>query len=493
MYCADYSQISEKSEIIFRNNNNKKMSFSISTSSSDEMPPKQQTRKRSQTSMSQPKKNSLTGGSDSDDNMSEVSTSSSSSIKVPTNSKKPTKRLSNANENSEQGGYFNRGDDDFLRNFQSGANWWQDTPVSSQQASKPPVSSQLAPPSSKSSSSSSKPKDTTANEGQDTIEPQSPEALPPQQENELDDNMVDAVIMFDPTTLMAEKENSEEEKVLQMEFKTPLVYTVGFAILLVIHFGLSAYLGNWKLKFSNQNPLFGITETSLVISGAAYSPLVTGGEWWRFFTSMSLTAGVIHLVFIILGLGLLYEVERYNGFWVAFLLFFIGAVLGQVLSLLFAPLTLVTGPNGGVCAWLGFAITRLIATFHQKKRYIFLTFEILFLVAMIIIGFMPYNNNYQNFGGLIIGILISITLLPNNATTKGAAVCRGILSFLSFPILIIIFSLAVVFYMYGSDVSTWCPGCAKFACIDFAKMGWCSSTSETLESVLAANGSATTK
>lgn len=443
---------------------------------------------------------------DSDSELSNLSDVSDSSSGKPASRRQQSSSIDK--NTAGAGGYFDN-NQDMMDDVQEGANWWQATNSLmsrvNQRDTKPvKVSSFQAPAydDQKSSSGSSDSSDSGSkkrskdkgkdkkkrkenNKANDNANAANNEPLQLNQESD-QKNQNDAVIDFDPTNVFNGKTYKDtEQDFLLMDVRSPLIWTIGFLVLALVHIVLTLVVAKFKFKTGQQNPYVGVTLPFLLKGGAAYSQWIKSGDWWRLFTSISLQPGIVHYAVMIICMGLLYEVERFNGFWVAMLLFLLSGLYGNVFSLLMVPDTIICGASGCVSGWLGFSLVRLCAKFSQKRRICYLITEILMLVVLVFEGLLPFINNFQNVAGLILGILISFSLLPNNSRTKCRTIARGIIAFLSFPIMIIIFSVVVVFYIKDSNISTKCKICSQIDCQNFAKIQWCPTNQDTLSAVAA--------
>lgn len=89
------------------------------------------------------------------------------------------------------------------------------------------------------------------------------------------------------------------------------------------------------------------------------------------------------------------------------------------------------------------------------------------------IGLTPFCDNFTHFAGLLMGILFGIMYMQTSETTTAQTVLKYFVSFLSFPIIAVLFMLCLVLlFRRVNSASNWCPGCVKFACVDFGQ-NWC--------------------
>ncbi|EAY22417.1 Clan S-, family S54, Rhomboid-like serine peptidase [Trichomonas vaginalis G3] len=422
--------------------------------------------------------------SDSDQSSTYLSDISSDSKQQTKTTKIKHSDQEESSKSSKKGGYF-EDNDDMLDSVQDGANWWQAqnslmTKINQPLNNKPRVHNPD--------------KDTELMTGM--YEPM--EIRPKNSESGNDFANNDAVVDFDPTSLKHVKNyNESAQDYLLIDLKSPLIWTIGFMVLAAIHLGFAFYFwykegdkgfANFKSYNIQENLYYGPSAKLLMRVGALYPPWIYDGEWWRLLVAISLQPGVAILAIDIVYMGLLYEIERYNGFWSALLIFLLCGLYGNVLSSYIISESVICGATGAICGWLGFSLTRLIASFHIKKRVCYLITEIFMIIFIGAVGILPYVDNFQHVGGFVLGVLLSLALLPNNTKTKCAAIARGITAFLAFPIMIIVFSVVVTFVIKNNLLDGKCKFCPKIQCQNLIKnKPWCLTNIPSLQDVYPPN------
>ena len=221
-----------------------------------------------------------------------------------------------------------------------------------------------------------------------------------------------------------------------------------------------------------ENPFFGYSESTIISFGAKQGDVMTKSAQWRILTANAVHAGVIHICINVAILGTLYRVERYHGFFTSMLTFLFGGTFGFLLSVMITPGYTSCGGNGGNFALIGYSLVRYIVSWKTGSFLPWLIVSIIGLVITVIMGLLPFNDNFVNIGGLLIGILISLTLLPNIEASKCVTYLRSIVAFLAFPIAAVLFSLSLALYLRKPDTFI-CNVCAKALCVDFSSTRWC--------------------
>lgn len=157
--------------------------------------------------------------------------------------------------------------------------------------------------------------------------------------------------------------------------------------------------------------------------GAAYTPLIQAGEYWRLFTSMFFHFGLQHLfnnMLLLLFLG--DALESQMGHWKYLFLYLAGGLGGNLLSFYLdirnGEAVISAGASGCVFAVVGALLYVLI---KRKGRLEEMTVQRLALMAVLSIyyGFTSAQvDNAAHIGGLITGFLLGVLLYHRRAPEK---------------------------------------------------------------------------
>ena len=159
----------------------------------------------------------------------------------------------------------------------------------------------------------------------------------------------------------------------------------------------------------------GIGAEHMLSMGALYAPYVSGGEYWRLFTSMFLHFGMQHLLSNMLLLFFIGDyLERYVGHMRYALIYIGGGLAGNILSLTHGMMTgesfVAAGASGAVYAVLGGLLALLLL---KKGRVEDLTLQRVFIliVLMVIVSFENSGvDAYAHMGGVAGGFLLTMLL-----------------------------------------------------------------------------------
>lgn len=161
--------------------------------------------------------------------------------------------------------------------------------------------------------------------------------------------------------------------------------------------------------------LFGLDAEHMIRYGAAVTPYILGGEYYRLFTSMFLHFDLQHLIgnmvmLILLGAYL----ERFVGKARYLAVYLIGGIAGNLLSMVLELRTgeyaISAGASGAVFATVGGLLALLIV---HRGRLADLTLRRVALMAILsaAYGFSSYGvNNAAHIGGLAAGFLTALLL-----------------------------------------------------------------------------------
>ena len=146
----------------------------------------------------------------------------------------------------------------------------------------------------------------------------------------------------------------------------------------------------------------------------------------------------------------------------------------MVLLACYKTVSMQVGPAGSL---MGIISTLLVYVLLEWKRFIHPIYEIGKLATMILfgllIGLLPYVDNFANIGGLITGVLLSAIFVPYYPPYEGekSKVSKDIfrkikilLVAICLPTFIAIFVIIfVLFYVVQPN----CSGCQYITCIPF--------------------------
>jgi membrane associated rhomboid family serine protease len=161
----------------------------------------------------------------------------------------------------------------------------------------------------------------------------------------------------------------------------------------------------------------------LVDAGAVSRQAVLNGDWWTMLTSAFLHLGILHIGFNMYALWLFGPIiEQLYGHIEYLVLYLLCALGGSVLTILAAPDASAVGASGAIFGLFGLAFIvsrRRHLLLGPQARSILSQAGILLLVNLVITFAVPGISWTGHIGGLIIGALIGLLLVPTNVPTMG--------------------------------------------------------------------------
>ena len=279
-----------------------------------------------------------------------------------------------------------------------------------------------------------------------------------------------------PATRTKRPEDSDSSEyvvpLVNLEAPSPLLWVCGIALIMTITFVCETFqIGGYSdIK---KNPMWGPDESTMLQMGAKYGPLILAGDWWRLFSATFLQNGLIFYVVSMVLLFITRNVEREAGWWRAMFAFMISGTFGYIVSCLFVPEVISCGTTGALCGYIGLMVSDLIAKWRGVSRPALRLIGLIVLTAiLIVLGLTPYVDNFLHIGGLVMGFLLALILLPNLNFGKCEGIVHSIIAFLAFPAMSTLFMVCLVIFFRGVESGTsWCSWCIKATCININ--GWC--------------------
>jgi membrane associated rhomboid family serine protease len=185
----------------------------------------------------------------------------------------------------------------------------------------------------------------------------------------------------------------------------------------VIVFVLDGALGGggFSLTGSNGGPL---TE-----AGAVYGPAVAAGEWWRLITGAFLHLNLLHIGFNMYALWLFGPImEQMYGHIEYAVIYLLCALGGNVLTILLAPNVPALGASGAIFGLFGLAFIvsrRRHLLLAPQARAMLSQVGTLLVLNLIITFTLPGISWTGHVGGLLVGGVIGLLLVPANVATLG--------------------------------------------------------------------------
>ncbi|KAA8546347.1 hypothetical protein F0562_002914 [Nyssa sinensis] len=250
-------------------------------------------------------------------------------------------------------------------------------------------------------------------------------------------------------------------------------------------------LGRLSFQPLSENPLLGPSASALDKMGALRLTFLTKHhQIWRLFTCAWLHAGVAHLIInlssvIFVGIHL----EQEFGSLRTGIIYMLSTFIGSLVAALFLKDRPSVASSAALFGLLGAMLSGLIQNwkFYTKK---FTTIVAFFSILMInlVLGLLPYVNNFSNIGGFISGFLLGFVLLFNpqleqmaqnkgglfDYNVKGSAIVdlrqkldRPVLRIVSLVLFSLLLAGGLFAVLHGINVNRCCGWCQYIDCVPF--------------------------
>eukprot|EP00056_Hartaetosiga_gracilis_P009437 m.135784 g.135784 ORF g.135784 m.135784 type:complete len:891 (-) comp13126_c0_seq1:26-2698(-) len=198
----------------------------------------------------------------------------------------------------------------------------------------------------------------------------------------------------------------------------------------------------------------------------------TPDQWYRLFSAIFLHAGLIHfIVVVLLQVAIIPDVERVAGWWRVGLIFFSSAVGGFVVSGLFSRYQVTVGGSGGTIGIVGALMVELIQSWRLIDYPMSELAKLsILLIFTLLIGLLPYIDNYSHIGGFVFGAVTAIAVLPYVTLSTTRRFSRRTVGFIAFGVVVTLFVLSFTIF-FAATVPN-CTNCGALNCVDIVD-GFC--------------------
>eukprot|EP00903_Cladosiphon_okamuranus_P009160 g8753.t1 len=263
------------------------------------------------------------------------------------------------------------------------------------------------------------------------------------------------------------------------EYAVSRHYSIIFTPLMFILCGILMFwefsLNGWTVEPLAENPMVGPSGETLIEAGAKRTDLIVdNGDWWRLISPMFLHAGVVHFLGNMLGffqVGAM--VERVFGWWRVGSIYLVSGLFGTIVSAVFVPTQVMVGASGAIFGVFGALWADLWQNWSiNPDRCQMFTVLTILTVVNVILGLMPFLDNFAHIGGMLMGFFMGLGLLVQKTeddlgdrlSTRWYQRTLQLVAAVTVPTLLIL-GLSL---LYGrSDPSEWCGWCEKISCVEF--------------------------
>ncbi|XP_024940887.1 inactive rhomboid protein 1 isoform X3 [Cephus cinctus] len=192
-------------------------------------------------------------------------------------------------------------------------------------------------------------------------------------------------------------------------------------------------------------------------------------QFYRLFTTMFLHAGILHLaITLLVQYFLMRDLEKLTGSLRIALIYFVGALAGNLASAIFVPYRAEVGPAGAHFALLATLVVEVLHCWpmlkHPRRALMKL---IMILLGLLILGVLPWIDNYAHLFGFIFGFLAAYALMPFISFGHYDRRRKILLIWVCMILIVGLFALLLTLF-YNVPVYE-CEVCKLFNCVPFTR------------------------
>mmetsp|Transcript_20701 Transcript_20701/g.53805 ORF Transcript_20701/g.53805 Transcript_20701/m.53805 type:complete len:626 (+) Transcript_20701:159-2036(+) len=192
-------------------------------------------------------------------------------------------------------------------------------------------------------------------------------------------------------------------------------------------------------------------------------------QWYRFIIPLFLHSGIVHYfvnMYLLLGLGA--QIERTTGTIRMGLIFMISGIGGYVTSGVFSPNIPSVGASGAIFGLIGVAVVDLFQSWQIVENPCGRAMNTLIHTAgYLMIGTLPFIDNWAHVGGFVFGVMASIIFLPYLTFGVMDSIRKRCLMCMCIPLLVCTFFVGFMIFYLVQETQTFCPGCKYVQCVPY--------------------------
>eukprot|EP00050_Salpingoeca_kvevrii_P002881 m.207381 g.207381 ORF g.207381 m.207381 type:complete len:624 (+) comp10710_c0_seq1:4116-5987(+) len=191
-------------------------------------------------------------------------------------------------------------------------------------------------------------------------------------------------------------------------------------------------------------------------------------QWVRLFIPLALHAGFIHLgIIVIIQYNAGVQIEKQAGFLRTALIYFISGVGGYVISGIFASTQVSVGADPAVYGFLGVLLVELFQAWQILPNAFRSLMKLMALIVfLLLIGTLPFVDNWSHIGGFFFGVVAAIIFLPYITFGQWDLARKRLLLLIAMPLLLIMFIMAFITF-YEIQNTNFCGWCKYLNCIPY--------------------------
>jgi hypothetical protein len=157
------------------------------------------------------------------------------------------------------------------------------------------------------------------------------------------------------------------------------------------------------------------------------------------------------------------SIETQAGFLRTLLIYFIAGIGGNLVSAIFSPRSLAAGSDPAVYGLLGVMLSELLQAWQVvPSKWWHLAKLMTAITVSMLIGTLPYVDNWSHLGGLVFGIISGVVFLPYITFGKWDARRKKLLLYICVPLLMFLLLMALLTFYKLSSTDNICVCCSSF-------------------------------
>lgn len=162
------------------------------------------------------------------------------------------------------------------------------------------------------------------------------------------------------------------------------------------------------------NPMIGPPAETLLRFGAKGSEIREKWELWRLLTAFMLHSGIVHILFnMVWQLTVALRIELYWGGFRLMPIYILSGISGNLLSAAIVPQSVSSGASSCLAGLNGALLADIILNWHVLpspwKNLVSMAFQ---LIVLLVIGWIPFVDNFAHIGGILAGFLVAMVVAP---------------------------------------------------------------------------------
>ncbi|ORX63804.1 rhomboid-domain-containing protein [Anaeromyces robustus] len=181
-------------------------------------------------------------------------------------------------------------------------------------------------------------------------------------------------------------------------------------------------------------------------------------QWFRFFFPIFIHKGILHIVInLVFQIRCGMSLEKVYNFWRIMIIYFASGIFGFIFEAGSLEKIPVIGCSGALYGLIACVLLDLIKNW---KVIVNPVKDLIILIITIIIslgfGILPFIDNFSHIGGFIMGILVSIIILPSNKSSGQSQKTKMISIIISVLISCFLFFWTIRQFYVSNKKCEWC-------------------------------------